>query len=113
MSSYGAPVMSCPLLMGKTVHAHGPLSRGSCSEGNTEVNALIASFITKREMAAPGAHCDNLHQVLQCAFMLSQPGYVSFKTCIERNIYSKVKYIKCVQEYIQECIRSKALSLFT
>ena len=34
-------------------------------------------------MVDPGAHCDTLPQVPQCALMLSQPGYALFKTCIK------------------------------
>ena len=40
-SSYNALIMSCLLLAGKSVHALGHLSGGSCSEWSAKANALI------------------------------------------------------------------------
>ena len=63
-SSHDDLMISCPLLVGKSGHAHGHLSGGSHSKQNAEANALIAPLIMKREMAAPSTHCDTLPQVL-------------------------------------------------
>ena len=82
---------------GKSVHAPGHLSRGSCSEWDAKVAALVAPSLWRGKWW-PQEHTVTLSPwVLWCALMSSQPGCIFIRTCIEN--------------YIQEC-KNKALSLF-
>ena len=46
------------------MHVPGHLSIGSHSKWNARANALFDPQLKEREMAAPGAHCDTLPQLL-------------------------------------------------
>ena len=48
-SSHDAPMMSCPVLMGKSVHAPGHLIRGSCSEWDARVATLVTPSLQREK----------------------------------------------------------------
>ena len=74
-------VMSYLLLAGKSAHAPGNLSRGSCSEWSAKVNTPISSHFEEEN---GGPRCKLLHSPPGTWMhpMLSQPGYSLFKTCV-------------------------------
>ena len=65
-------------MTGMSAHTPGQLSSSSCSEQRCQSGCSSPPFV-QGEMVAPGAYCDTLPQVHQCAPMSSQPGYILLK----------------------------------
>ena len=109
-SSYDAPMMSCTLLAGKSAHAPGHLIGDSRSEQNPEVDTLITTHHEEGNGSPRHTLWHSPPGTLMCPLIESTR--ICFIPNMYKNIYSNVRYVKCVQEYIQECIKIKVQILF-